>query len=183
MSTLETIAQVFGLLALAANILSFHFKKYRQIVLVQMLSSVLFTAHFLLLFSAGQTDAMTAGALNGLSLFRNGLLLLTEKKRTEKGTALIACFFSAAVIAFGILTWSSWISLLFIIAMVLVTVSMSVRRPNTLRLLMMTAAPFAFAYDLLIGSVGGSVNEAVSFLSALIAFVKNRPLQAPPREE
>ena len=87
------------------------------------------------------------------------------------------------MIAFGILTWHSWISLLFIIAMVLVTVSMSVRRPNTLRLLMMTAAPFAFAYDLLIGSVGGSVNEAVSFLSALIAFVKNRPLQAPPRKE
>ena len=174
MSTLETIAQVFGFLALAANISSFHFKKYRQIVIVQILSSVLFTIHFALLYSAGQSDAMTAGALNGLSLFRNGLLLITEKKRTEKQTALIACFFSAAVIAFGILTWNSWISILFIIAMVLVTVSMSVRKPNTLRLLMMTAAPFAFAYDLLIGSFGGSINEAISFLSALIAFVKNR---------
>ena len=174
MSTWKTIAQVFGFLALAANISSFHFKKYKQIVIVQILSSVLFTIHFVLLYSTGQSDAMTAGALNGLSLFRNGLLLITEKKRTEKQTALIACFFSAAVIAFGILTWNSWLSVLFIIAMVLVTVSMSVRKPNTLRLLMMTAAPFAFAYDLLIGSFGGSINEAISFLSALIAFVKNR---------
>ncbi len=173
MNTLETIAQIIGFLALAANILSFHFKKYNQIVIVQMISSVLFTAHFALLYGSGRQDALTAGALNGLSLFRNGLLLLTEKKRTQKGTALIAGFFSAAVVLFGILTWSSWVSVLFIIAMVLVTVSMSVRNPNTLRLLMMTAAPFAFTYDLLIGSVGGSINEAISFLSALIAYRRN----------
>ena len=174
MSTLETIAQILGFLALAANVLSFHFKKYGQIVTVQILSSVLFTAHFALLYSAGITDSLTAGALNGLSLFRNGLLLLTKEKRTEKGTALIAGFFSAAVIAFGILTWNSWVSLLFIIAMVLVTVSMSIRKPNVLRLLNLIAAPFAFVYDLLIGSIGGSINEAISFLSALIAFAKNR---------
>lgn len=181
MTTLETAAQILGFLALAANVLSFHFRKYRQIVSVQMLSSVLFTAHFALLRAAGRQDALTAGALNGLSLFRNGLLLLTERKRTEKGTALIASFFSAAVVAFGILTWSSRVSVLFIVAMVLVTVSMSVRRPNALRLLTLTAAPFAFAYDLLIGSIGGSINEAISFLSALIAFVRNRKPTAVPR--
>ncbi len=174
MNTLEVIAQMIGFLALAANICSFHFKKYNQIVIVQMISSVLFTAHFALLYAGGRADALTAGALNGLSLFRNGLLLLTEKKRTQKGTILIAGFFSAAVVAFGILTWNSWVSVLFIIAMVLVTVSMSVRNPSTLRLLMMTAAPFSFTYDLLIGSVGGSINEAISFLSALIAYRRNR---------
>ena len=174
MSTWETVAQIVGFLALAANISSFHFKKYRQIVLMQMLSSVLFTVHFLLLYSIGRQDAVTAGILNGLSLFRNGLLLITEKKRTGKGTALIAGFFSAAVIAFGILTWNSWVSALFIVSMVLVTVSMSVRNPGILRLITLAAAPFAFAYDLLIGSIGGSVNEAISFTSALIAFLKNR---------
>ncbi len=137
-------------------------------------TSVFFTVHFILLYVSGRTDALTAGVLNGLSLFRNGLLLFTEKKRTTAGTALIAGFFSAAVIVFGILTWNSWVSVLFITAMVLVTVSMSVRKPNSLRLLMMVAAPFAFAYDLLIGSIGGSINEAVSFASVLIAFVRNR---------
>ncbi len=174
MNTWEIIAQIFGFLALAANVLSFHFKKYKQIVLVQILSSVLFTVHFALLYFSGRTDALTAGALNGLSLFRNGLLLLTENRRTPKETALIAGFFSAAVVAFGILTWNSWVSVLFIIAMVLVTVSMSVRKPNILRLVMLIAAPFAFAYDILIGSIGGSINEAISFLSALIAFLRYR---------
>lgn len=178
MNTWEIIAQIFGFLALAANVLSFHFKKYKQIVLVQIISSVLFTVHFALLYFSGRTDALTAGALNGLSLFRNGLLLLTEKKRTPKGTALIAGFFSAAVVAFGILTWSSWVSVLFIIAMVLVTVSMSVRKPNILRLLTLTASPFALAYDILIGSIGGSINEAISFISALIAFLRNRTSKA-----
>ena len=174
MSIPEITAQVFGFLALGANICSFHFKKYRQIVLVQMLSSVLFTVHFVLLYSSGRPDALTAGALNGLSLFRNGLLLITERKRTGKQTALIAGFFSFVVLGFGILTWSSWVSVLFVASMILVTVSMSVRKPNVLRFLMLTAAPFAFAYDLLIESIGGSINEAVSFLSALIAFLRNR---------
>ncbi|MBO7663486.1 MAG: YgjV family protein [Clostridia bacterium] len=174
MNTWEIIAQVFGILALAANVLSFHFRQYRQIVIVQILSSVFFTVHFILLYVSGRTDALTAGVLNGLSLFRNGLLLFTEKKRTPTGTALIAGFFSAAVIAIGILTWNSWLSVLFIISMVLVTVSMSVRKPNMLRLLMMIAAPFAFVYDILIGSIGGSINEAVSFVSVLIAFIRNR---------
>ncbi len=174
MNAMEITAQVFGFLALAANILSFHFREYRQIVIVQMLSSVLFTAHFMLLYASGRADALTAGALNALSLLRNGLLLLTEKKRTGRETALIAGIFSAAVVAFGIMTWSSWVSVLFILAMVLVTVSMSIRRPNRLRLVMMAAAPFALTYDLLIGSIGGSVNEAISFASALIAFLRNR---------
>ena len=58
--------------------------------------------------------------------------------------------------------------------MVLVTVSMSVRNPNKLRLLMLIAAPFAFTYDMLIGSIGGSINEAISFVSALIAYLRNR---------
>ncbi len=182
MNAWEITAQSFGILALAANVLSFHFKKYRQIVIVQILSSVFFTVHFILLYVSGRTDALTAGVLNGLSLFRNGLLLFTEKKRTPAGTALIAGFFSAAVIAFGILTWNSWVSVLFITAMVLVTVSMSVRKPNSLRLLMMVAAPFAFAYDLLIGSIGGSINEAVSFASVLIAFIRNRGKPLFPSE-
>lgn len=174
MTAWAMIAQAFGILALAANVLSFHFRKYRQIVMVQMLSSVFFTVHFVLLYVSGRTDALTAGVLNGLSLFRNGLLLCTEKKRTSAGTALIAGFFSAAVIAVGIITWHTWVSVLFIISMVLVTVSMSVRKPNALRLLMMGAAPFAFVYDILIGSIGGSMNEAVSFISVLIAFIRNR---------
>ena len=183
MHTWETIAQIFGIIALAANVMSFHFKKYRQIVTFQMLSSVFFTVHFVLLYVSGRTDALTAGVLNGLSLFRNGLLLFTEKKRTQTATVLIAGCFSAAVICIGIITWNSWLSVLFIISMVLVTVSMSVRKPNTLRLLSMIAAPFAFLYDILIGSIGGSVNEAISFLSVLIAFVKNRKNEAPETEE
>jgi len=79
MSTWEITAQAFGILALAANVLSFHFKEYRQIIIVQILSSVFFTVHFVLLYVSGRADALTAGVLNGLSLFRNGLLLCTEK--------------------------------------------------------------------------------------------------------
>ncbi len=175
MNLLGVIAQCFGIFALITTVSSFHFKEYRQIVFLQLLSSVFFTIHFLLMYFSGQTDALTAGVLNAISLTRNVVLRYTADRRTEKGTAWIAGVFSVIVIIAGLITWKSPISLLFIIAMVFITIAMSIKNPNTLRLLMVIAMPFSFTYDLCIGSIGGSINEAISFFSALIAYLRNRP--------
>ena len=174
MNLLGVIAQCFGIFALSTTVSSFHFKEYRQIVFLQLLSSVFFTIHFLLMYFSGQTDSLTAG-VNAISLTRNVVLRYTADRRTEKGTAWIAGVFSVIVIIAGLITWKSLISLLFIIAMVFITIAMSIKNPNTLRLLMVIAMPFSFTYDLCIGSIGGSINEAISFFSALIAYLRNRP--------
>ncbi len=171
---METIAQVFGILAFIASVVSFQMKTYRQILWVQTLCTVLFVTHFLLLLRAGQPDAVTGAVLNGISTVRDVILLATEGKRTQKHTAILAAVFSVAVVVVGVLTWSSWVSLLFIIAMVLNTVALSIPDPNMVRVFIMVSAPFACAYDVLTHSIGGTVNEVVSFLSALTAFIRYR---------
>ena len=111
-----------------------------------------------------------------LAAFYGGLL--TEKQRTQKMTSVLAVVFSVIVAVIGILTWSSPVSLLFIIAMVLNTVALSIPEPNTVRIFIMISAPFACAYDILTRSIGGTVNETVSFLSALTAYLRCRRLQS-----
>lgn len=171
---MEIAAQVFGILAFIVSVISYQLKTYRQILLAQTLCVTLFVVHFLMLARCGQQDAMTGAALNGVSFVRDIILLATEKKRTPKLTTVLAICFSAAIVAIGILTWSSWISLLFIIAMILNTVALSIPDPNTVRVFIMISAPFACAYDILNHSIGGTVNEVVSFLSALTAFLRCR---------
>ena len=171
---MEFAAQAFGILAFIVSVTSFQLKTYRQILWAQTLCATLFLTHFLLLYRCGQTDAMTGMALNGVCALRDVVLILTEKKRTQQMTRLLAVAFSLAVALVGILTWTSPVSLLFIIAMILNTVAMSIPEPNTVRVFIMISAPFAFAYDVFNHSIGGMINEAVSFLSALTAFLRYR---------
>ena len=171
---MEIAAQVFGILAFIVSVVSFQLKTYRQILWAQTLCALLFVVHFFLLTRSGQPDAITGAALNGVCAVRDIVLLITEKKRTDKLTTILAVIFSAAVVAIGVATWSSWVSVLFIVAMVLNTVALSIPNPNTVRLFIMMSAPFACAYDILTHSIGGTVNETVSFLSALTAFIRCR---------
>ena len=171
---MEIVAQVFGVLAFIASVASFQFKTYRQILYVQTLCAGLFVIHFYLLYRSGQADALTGTALNGVCMVRDILLLLTEKRRTPKRTAVLAGVFSILITVIGILTAKSWTSVLFIIAMILNTVALSIPDPNTVRLIIMISAPFACAYDLFNRSIGGTVNEVVSFFSALTALLRNR---------
>ena len=58
--------------------------------------------------------------------------------------------------------------------MILNTVALSIPDPNRVRIFIMISSPFACAYDILTQSIGGTVNETVSFLSALTAFLRCR---------
>ena len=171
---MEIVAQVFGILAFIVSVVSFQLKTYRRILRAQTLCASLFVIHFLLLVRCGQADAMTGAALNGVCAVRDVLLLLTEKKRTPKRTAFLAAVFSVIIVVIGFLSWTSPVSLLFMVAMVLNTVALSIPDPNMVRVFIMISAPFACAYDILTHSVGGTINEVVSFLSALTAYLRCR---------
>ena len=167
-------AQIFGILAFLTSVISFQLKKYRDILIVQTLCAACFAIHFGLLAAAGQADALTGAVLNGVCMVRDLVLLFTAKTRTEKGTRILAAVFSLVIIALGILTWHSAASLLFIIAMTLNTVALSIPDPQHVRIFIMISSPFALGYDIINGSIGGIINEVFSFLSALTALLRYR---------
>ncbi len=172
------LAQALGILAFLTSAISFQMKTYRRIMIVQTVCTALFALHFALLVYGGEADAITGAVLNGVSMVRDLILIFTEKKRSRKGTLLLTVLFSILVVLFGFITWHSWISLLFITAMVLNTIAMSVPDPRNVRVFVMISAPFAFSYDLLNRSAGGMINEVFAFLSALTALIRYRQKNA-----
>ena len=102
---MEIAAQVFGILAFIASVISYQLKTYRNILWTQLVCALLFVTHFFLLWQSGRADAITGAALNGVCAVRDVVLLLTEKNRTRKLTVLLTVIFSAAVVAVGLLNY------------------------------------------------------------------------------
>ena len=86
----------------------------------------------------------------------------------------LTVFFCLVIIAAGIFTWNSIISLLFIVSMLLNAVAMSMKEPQKVRIFILLSAPFAFVYDLLNGSIGGVINEAFTAVSSAVALFRYR---------
>lgn len=73
---MEIAAQVFGILAFIASVISYQLKTYRNILWTQLVCALLFVTHFFLLWQSGRADAITGAALNGVCAVRYVVLLL-----------------------------------------------------------------------------------------------------------
>ncbi|MBQ6678885.1 MAG: YgjV family protein [Lachnospiraceae bacterium] len=172
---MQIAAQIAGILALIFSVLSFQLRTKQQILITQMICVVLFVVHFLLLYFSGKNDALTGAALNAVSLIRNTVFLVAEKEQAPPKVRLfLTVFFCLVIIAAGIFTWNSIISLLFIVSMLLNAVAMSMKEPQKVRIFILLSAPFAFVYDLLNGSIGGVINEAFTAVSSAVALFRYR---------
>ena len=169
------VAHITGFVAMFFSILSYQMKTKKQILVVQMICISVFTLHFLLLYFSGVQDALTGAALNGVCLIRNLCYMACDSKdASAKVRTAVTGVFMLIMVAAGIFTWNSAVSLLFIVTMLLNTLAFSMKEPQKVRLIMLISAPFAFSYDLLSNSIGGMINEAFSAVSTVIALIRYR---------
>ena len=172
---MQIAAQIAGIFALIFSVLSYQLRTKQQILITQMICVVLFVLHFLLLYFSGTKDALTGAALNAVSLVRNTAFMIADKKQASpKVRLLVAVCFCLVIVAAGILTWNSALSLLFITAMLLNAVAMSMKEPQMVRIFILCSAPFAFTYDFFTSSIGGVINEAFSAVSSAVALIRYR---------
>lgn len=181
-SYLEILAQILGIFAFATSVLSFQMKTYRSIMIVQSICAALFTIHLGLMFLSGHADALAGCAGNGICLVRD-LIFLFLGEREERRPWLKAVIFSIIMVISGIFTWSSPVSLLCMIGLILNTVSFSIKDPQKVRRTILFAAPLFFVYELLNASIGGSINEVVSFTSAVVGLIRFRSKKPTQKEQ
>lgn len=159
-------AQIVGVCALISSTLSFQFKTRKQILIAQIITVVFFSIHYVML------GAITGAAMNATSIVRN-IVFYNRDKKFFSGNIWVAVFIAVNIIA-GILFWQDWNSLLCIIAMVVNTVSMSMKEPQHVRTVMLASSPFFLLYNLQTGSIGGAVNELIAETSGIIALIRYR---------
>ena len=166
------IAQLFGFLALAASVTSFQMKTYKQIMIVQIICATLFVINYAMLYMHGYPSAISGGISNFVCIIRNIVFWMTMNQKKYAWVKTVV--FSAILVLILAIFYAGWPTLICMAGMVLNTVSFSMKEPQKVRKVILFSAPLQFIYNLASASVGGAMNEAISFTSAVIGLLRYR---------
>lgn len=164
-SPLMAVAQTFGFMAMAGAIICFQQKNRDRILIWQIVVTVLWTIHFILLKSP------TGAAINAMQVVRSIIFLNKDKHAFTKWNGWPVVF-TLITVALGIVTWEGPMSILPIIGTTFSTVSLWMKKPLTIRLLTLPVSVTWGIYDLLSGSVAGCCNETIAIINIIIAIFR-----------
>ena len=169
----EVIIQAVGFLGLGFVAIGFQLKTRRSILLCQFFGALSFVVHFLLL------GAPTGALINLVGVMRALLFQkYSEAARPQWPLVLVIGMFILA----GIVTWEGVISLLPMFAMIFSSYGFWQRSPRRVRQIVMTSPPLWCIYNVLSGSIAGTLTELVNFTSMIVGvwrYRKRVPLEAP----
>ncbi len=164
MTALEIIAQLLGFGGTIMNFVSYQMNERKKILGCQMIAALFFVASFLCL------GAYTGMAMNFLGMLR-ALVYTNNDKKWAKPTVWMPIFFAAFAAATA-LTWDGAISLLPMVAMMLATVSLSLKNPTYIRIVTFPTSPCWLIYNVFCRSYAGILTEAMVMFSIVSAAVR-----------
>ena len=162
---MEIAGQIIGFIGMTLNIISFQAKTGKKIIIIQLISSVAWLAHFFLI------GAYTGAILNGVCIIRNTLYAFKDRYK-KPFTVIVPAFVIALFIAAGILTYTDAFSILPMVAMVLSSVALYLKKETVLRLLSIIVSALWLTYNIRQHSIAGSLTEAFSIVSIIIALIR-----------
>ncbi len=160
------IGQVLGIIAPVLGILSYQMKTPKKIVLLQLINSVVFCAHYLMI------GAITGMTLNLVGVCRN-LVFYGRNSRGSKGK-LAPIIFTVITAIVGILTWNGWYSIFIFLGMVIHAFCMSFSNAQNIRKSILITSPLVIIYDIFTLSIGGIIYESIAIASCVIGILRYR---------
>ena len=161
------LAQGVGLVATCIAFLSFQCKDTRKLFLYQMLSAAVWALHF------GLLGASTGLLLNVAGMIRCIFLYNADKRWARSNVSMVLVTLLMAVC--GIITWSGWICVLPIIAMVVGTPVMWQQKGKLLRWVQLfIISPFWLIYNISNASIAGILTESLNMISVVVSLVRFR---------
>lgn len=162
----EVLIQGIGFIGVIFYIASYQVKSNKRLYIYQLLGSLSFMVQFLLL--GGITGCF--GLM--ITILRNFLLARSDRWTWVRGKAAAAAIIALST-AVTVYTWDSWLNLLPWLAVVGSTLGYWTNNARTIRLSnLICASPCWLLYDILLGSIGGVVNEAITLCSILISIYR-----------
>ncbi|MBQ9806876.1 MAG: YgjV family protein [Clostridia bacterium] len=160
------IGQILSFVAVATGFTSFQMKTTGGILFFQILTGLLFSAHYLLI------GAPTAAALNLLATVM-GMCYYIRNKRESK-SLFIPILFTVLIFITSLLTWDGWYSIFLLLGLAINAVNLSLSNPQTIRKLVLIKSPLCLIYNACVFSTGGIIYEVATLTSAIIGILKNR---------
>ena len=121
----EIIGQILGGIAVVLGFLSYQVKTSRKLLIIQTAVCITFSLHYLLI------DAISGFALNSIGIIRN-LAYANRDKKFLKSKA-VPVIFAFVMGLIGVLTWQNIASLLIVLGLVINTICLSLKNPQSIR--------------------------------------------------
>ena len=158
-----TLSDVFGVLAIILGFVSFQMHKRKSLLIVQILTTLAFCAHYSLM------GAWAGFSLNTIGAVRNFAYYHRDKKWLS--TWLTPVVFAAAMLTVGFITWQGTQDLFYISSMAISSFAMFYFGPQNIRKSILVTSTLVLIYDILVGSIWGTVYESVAIISAIIGII------------
>ena len=156
--------QAIGILGTVLFFLSYQCKQNKNLFRVQFASYLCYTAHFLLL------GAVTGGLSYVLNTVRSFCLGSSREWLKGKWMCALLCALQMAVL---LLTWEGWWSVLPVAANIAATVGGYTYNGRTIRAVgMFINSPLWIAYNILVGSWAGILDEIVTEASMILSICR-----------
>ncbi len=160
------IAQILGFIAMGIAVTMYQFKKHRTILFLMSLCSLVWSLHFACL------GLFTPVGMNMLNIFRCIAYSFREKKWAQNN--IIPAVFIVLNAASVILTWESAWSILPFIAAIFATIGNWQRNTRLLKYLSIPVCACWFVYNIVNGSVAGTLNETFALISIATYLIRTR---------
>ncbi|MBR3927455.1 MAG: YgjV family protein [Clostridia bacterium] len=167
-------AQIIGFLAMAANIVSYQFKRKQTVLIFQLIGAALFAVNMLML------GASMGFILNIISMIR--AVVYMDRKRIQSITGYVNIGFVALYILSYILVFTvfgkqpTFINLITemlpLIGMTVMTIGFSKTSAGAIRVSAFINSPCWLIYNIKSFSLGGIACEVLSLVSAISAHLR-----------
>lgn len=168
---MEILAQIVGLLAVTAFLLSYQQKKRKHIVLLSVTCRCLYILQYLLL------GAFAGAVMDILGVISAGLATKKHLPGVKKHTKLIVILTNVCLVAAGVTIAylnHRWIDLFSILGVTLHTSALWLSDEQQIRWVTLAGSPFWCAYNVLSRAYGSAIGDFLSICSLVIAIVRYR---------
>jgi uncharacterized membrane protein (UPF0136 family) len=162
----QEIGQALGILAVIFGFITYQQKTPKGILLFDMFTALIFSAHYYLI------GAYTATALNFLGAVKCVIYLFREKRGSK--SLWEPLIFVCITVFTSILIWEGWYSSLIMIGLVTNTVSLALSNAQKTRYCMFIKSPLCLVYNGIVHSGGGVIYECAVLISSVIGILRNR---------
>ena len=167
---MTTLAEIIGIFGFTATIISFQCKSRKKILLLQLVSTSCWLAHFLLLGAFAGAALNLVGALRCIVFAGRGEDSRAGKIADWIGWIPVFLVMSAAATA---LTWTGWTCILPFLGMILTTFALRAKSAALVRLITLPKDPLWLAYNAMSGSVSGVITEVCIICSIIVGMIRH----------
>ena len=184
MNALTVTGQIVGFIAAALMILSFQFKENKKLFIFQVISTALFSLHYMLLAFGGNASAFSGMARNIGGLFIRIVMLLQQKYRWAKSpvTMSVLCTYCAIMAA---LTYTGdVICLLPTVGNIILIGAMWTNDRDKIRIgQFAVTTPSWLIYNIAATSISGIITETFNLISIGVYYIRQAVKRRKKDEE